>query len=97
MGEEGRAGLRADPDTGSQGLWRVLMASLKGGNRLWVEKGQWRHVAPQSDGSFQSENQVLALNVRRRGRFCIDLMPQLAASAKSSVVGMRKERRQALA
>lgn len=38
--------LGADPETGNQGLWRVLMANLKSCSGPLVEKGQWRKLAP---------------------------------------------------
>lgn len=49
--------LGAAPDMSNQGLWRVLMDSLKGCNGLMVEKGLWRKLASQSEGGFQSQNQ----------------------------------------
>lgn len=82
--------LGAAPEMSNQGLWRVLMDSLKGCNGLMVEKGQWRKLASQSEGGFQSQNQGGGDEGREQGWIWIYLKPELAAFAFSFVVRMRE-------
>lgn len=82
--------LGAAPEMSNQGLWRVLMDSLKGCKRLMVEKGQWRKLASQSEGGFQSQNQDGGNEGWQQGWIWIYLKPELAAFALSFVVIMRE-------
>lgn len=76
----------------NQGLWRVLLDSLKGYNGLMVENGQWRKPASQSEGGFQSQNQGGGDEGGEQGQIWVYLMLELAAFAFSFVVGMRERR-----
>lgn len=82
--------LGAALEKNNQGLWRVLLDSLKGYNGLMVEKGQWRKLASQSEGGFQSQNQGGGDKGGEQGQIWTYLMPELAAFAFSLVVGMKE-------
>lgn len=61
--------LGANSEMGNQGLWRALMASLKGYNRLLVKKGLRRRLAPQSEEASGVSTRVEKLKAGSRGRF----------------------------